>query len=136
MNKPSSTSSPRKATKPPVKKQPIRPVFIPKRVPSVWKRIPAFRGTTGMTWEDALEHTVLTDVEHVKEKEPDPEKHCMRRGAIRQSWLFKMIDNIEEEERKEQKRVKTKKNHTKIEPLSRICNVFKIQELGMISDGN
>ena len=58
-----------------------------------------------MTWEDALEHTVLKDVEHVKEKEPDQEKQCMRRGAIRQSWLFKMIDNIEEDERKEKKRV-------------------------------
>ena len=93
-----------RVSQPPAEKQPSTPwpAFIPKRVLSVWERIPAFRGTIGMTWEDALEYVVLKDVEHVQ---ANPEERGLRRGAIRHSWLFKMIDNIEEDEMKEQKKV-------------------------------
>ncbi|XP_072175477.1 uncharacterized protein [Diadema setosum] len=70
-----------------------RGVVPSRRVPSVYKRIPAFKGTTGMDWESALRFVIQEDVKH--------HDTSVYRRAVRQSYVTKMIEKIEADEAEE-----------------------------------
>ncbi|XP_072175582.1 uncharacterized protein [Diadema setosum] len=71
----------------------VRGVVPSRRVPSVYKRIPAFKGTTGMDWESALRFVIQEDVKH--------HDTSVYRRAVRQSYVTKMIAKIEADEAEE-----------------------------------
>ena len=66
-------------------------------MPSVKKRIPAFKGTAGMLWEDALDYVIAEDAGRAEMK-----KASMSRDAIRGSWVEKIIQKLDEVYEKEQ----------------------------------
>ena len=66
-------------------------------MPSVSRRIPAFRGTAGMAWEDALDYVIAEDA-----RRAEIGKSSLRRDAIRESWESKIIKNLDEEYEREQ----------------------------------
>ena len=78
-------------------KRPLPPGEERSRVPSVRKRIPAFRGTAGMLWEEALVHIVRKDAEKAK-----LEKASIKRDAIRQRWMMKMIQKLDQDYKEEE----------------------------------
>ena len=77
--------------------RPVPPGETRRLVPCVRKRIPAFKGTAGMPWEDALYHTVKEDVQQAEVGHAS-----LRRNAIRQRWMAKMIQKLDDEYEKEQ----------------------------------
>ena len=66
-------------------------------MPCVSKRIPAFKGTAGMPWEDALDHIIAEDAQRA-----EVERSSLRRDAIRQCWMVKMIHKLDEDYEKEE----------------------------------
>ena len=78
-------------------KRPVPPGEERSRVPSVRKRIPAFRGTAGMLWEEALDHIVAEDAGRAK-----MEKTTIKRDAIRQRWMMKMIQKLDQDYKEEE----------------------------------
>ena len=93
-----------KPTLPRRPRRPAPPGETSSRVPSVKKRIPAFKGTAGMLWEDALDYIIAEDAGRA-----EMEKSSMRRDAIRGSWVGKMIQKLDEDYEKEQ--MKTMVSH-------------------------